>query len=135
MAYNKYSTSSTDTWSMDAYFLFDVQVLIQKYIDSDFLNDLDGMYKSCKNLAIIISPKVGVNPRIDQDIKWLKENMDRIYVVQEGKVKGMNNENLQKVKNVLDDLFRYMLGSLEDAGIYSKKGRDPGKAAGNFGGS
>ena len=136
---NQISTSMTgEPWSGDSYFLFNIEALIQKYVDSDFANDIEGEFKAVKNIKLIITPKIEeeeINKKFEGDLTWIKNAITQAYVVQDGRVMGVHPGNYDIVRNKLDDLLKEMLCYLEKHGIYTKKFRDPGMAAGRFSGS
>ena len=122
---------------MDSMFLANVNALIQKYIDADFQDNLEEMFKSIKNLELIVSPKIEDMKAEHMSIMWIRDNMGNIFVYdnQTGKIRGTNPKNMNAVKKVLDETYRSILMKLEDQKIYTGETSDKNKAMSQFGGS
>lgn len=126
-------------WSMDAHFINNVNALIQKYVDADFSDSIEEMFKAVKNMEILISPKVDeVEIKKQHEvICWIRNNMTKIFVhdLKTGKVIGVNPQNMATVRALLDETYRALLNILEKEKIYTGEVIDKNKALGYFGSS
>jgi hypothetical protein len=124
-------------WSMDQYFIGNVNALIQAYVDADFQDNMEAMFKSVKNLEIVISPKVEDTEDEHQKLTWIRDNMSKIFVYdsKSGKIVGMNPHNMNVVRKMLDETYRSLLMKLEKEKIYTAEVEDPRQSMGRFGGS
>lgn len=125
------------TWSMDSYFIENLNSLIKFYIDADVQDNLEEMFKAVKNLEILISPKIKDTTEEYDNILWIRANMEHIFVYDNatGKVRGINPSNMNKVRALLDKTYRALLFKLEKEKIYTGETMDINKSMGNFGGS
>ena len=125
------------SWSMDAFFIENLNSLIKFYIDADVQDNLEEMFKAVKNLEILISPKIKNTEEEYQNILWIRSNMEHIFVYDNatGKIRGVNPLNMNKVRAILDKTYRALLFKLEKEKIYTGEVMDPNKSMGYFGGS
>lgn len=131
----KLNRGNPDTWSMDSYFLENINELIRIYIESDFNNNFESMYKALKNIESVASPKIGEG-EIRKNLDWLRKNMNSVVITDEkGFVIGVNQKNKSSFQRVLDTTFKLLLGRLEEEGIYTRVTVDAKKAMSKFGGS
>ena len=124
-------------WSMDQYFIENLNSLIKFYVDADVQDNLEEMFKAVKNLEILISPKIKDTKQEYDNVLWIRANMEHIFVYdnQTGKIRGTNPLNMNKVRAILDETFRNLLHKLEHEKIYTGEVMDPNKSLGYFGGS
>lgn len=126
----------SQTWSMDQFFISNVNALIQQYVDADFRDDMESMFKALKNLEIIVSPKIKDTTEEHKSISWIRDNMPQIFAYDnQGKVIGVNPINMTAVRKVLDETYRNLLLKLEKEKIYTGDIVDPNKSMGYFQGS
>ena len=113
--------SDNKNWSMDGFFVMNLNALIQRFIEAVFVDDFEQMYKAVLMLEIISSPKID-HDEVEEKLKWLKENRHKANVVDaQGNVIGHNPTNKIKIQDILHDTFRLILIKLEEEDIYTQK--------------
>ena len=132
---SNYNKKDNGNWSMDELFLFNLDSLIKRYIEADFQNDFESMYKSLLHMETLSSPKID-HDDIEKNLEWLQRAIQNVNIFDDnGNIIGVNGQNKASVQDVMTRTFRLILSRLEEANIYTKGRKDPGKAMGNFLGS
>jgi hypothetical protein len=121
-----------DQWSMDQFFIENINSLIRRYVEADFEEDFEMMFKALRNLEVLTSPKLE-NDKVEENIVWLEESITKIPLHDNyGNKIGINIENKNLVRKKLAETFRLLLIKLEAANIYTKKVHDIRTAMGRL---
>lgn len=120
-------------WSMDHFVLMNINSLIQRFIEADFENDFEAMYKALVNLELITSPKLDKD-EVEYHLEWLKNNRGKADIIDNstGKVVGHNPKNKMIIQDKMYETFRLILIKLEKTHIYTKEEVDLNKVMGRM---
>ena len=96
------------------------------------MDNFEQMFNALQFLEIITSPEID-HDEVEKNLEWLELNLERYNIVDgEGKVLGFNPMYKLQVKKVMRDTLRKILVKLEEKGIYTRRGKDPSHAMGQF---
>ena len=128
-----------DRWTMDLFFVENINVCIREFATGLFRDDLESMKNSIDFLAIIIVPETyddkDFSIKLDEDLKWVDANIKQIQIHSDGEVVGYNHQNKKAVVDKMKIILGYMLIKLEKLGIYTRIKKDPRMTMGRFGSS
>lgn len=123
-------------WSMDGFFVLNLNSLIQKSIELSFEQNVDGFHKCIDSLITLVYPKL----KEDDTFKKIVGESEQIYTLigqayvrgPQGEVLGSRPELIFQIKHRLTWLMRHLLDLLEKRGIYTHTKRDMNKVMGRM---
>ena len=132
MARNSGYSDGGDQWSGDFNFIQNIDLAIKIFAEALFMDNFEQMFNSLQFLEIITSPEID-HDDVEKNLEWLELNLQKYNIVDgEGNVLGFNPMYKLQVKKIMRDTLRKILIKLEQRGIYTRKGKDPSHAMGQF---
>ena len=132
---NYESINSKDEWNINQNWLDIITNLMISFINADFENDYESMYKSLRNIETQVSPTID-NTDIEKNLNNIRDKMDAMEQRDpDGNLVCYYPMAQREVQKLLHKTHSQILIMLDKKGILKKIQQDPRDAMGNFGGS
>ena len=125
----------TDEWNMNQGWIDYLNQLMAYYGFQKFEKDYEGMYDCLVLIEHTLSPKVEKD-KVEKNLDQIKVNL-RTMIMKDGNgnVIKYYPKLIDKTIDLLDETYRLIMIKMDNAGVLTKKPKDPRKAFGNFAGS
>ena len=132
---NNKSQPDDDAFNMNWAWIDYLNKLMINYGMLKMEKDYEGMYDCLVIMENTLSPKIDKDES-EQNLDSIKKNLRRMIVRGEnGNIVKYYPQLIDETIDLLDNTYRLIMIKMDNAGLLTKKPRDPNKVFGNFKGS
>jgi len=125
----------TDEFNMNMGWIEFLNRLLFVYGNANFADDYWGMYKCLKLMESTLSPKIEYD-KVEINLMKIKKNLRQMIVKnKEGQIIKYYPDLIDATVELLDETYSLIMIKMDEAGVLTRKPKDPKKAFGNFRGS